>query len=110
LAAELGCVFTLWEKRAEQKAEILVQTTPVGMTPDLDQCPVPEEMFKPGLTAMEIIYNPLETKFVQSARAKGCLTINGLEMFIRQGAEQFRIWTGLEPPLAEMRKAVLASL
>jgi len=110
LAAELDCAFTLWEKRADQKAEILVQTTPVGMAPHLNQCSVPDKIFKPGMTAMEIIYNPLETKFVQSARAKGCLTINGLEMFIRQGAEQFRIWTGLEPPLAEMRKAVLASL
>jgi shikimate dehydrogenase len=62
------------------------------------------------MTAMEIIYNPLETKFVQAARAKGCLTINGLEMFIRQGAEQFRLWTGLEPPLEVMRRAVLQAL
>jgi shikimate dehydrogenase len=110
LAAELSCAFVPWEKRGAHKCEILVQTTPVGMFPHPDQCPVPEEMLKPGMAVMDIIYNPLETRFIKLAQARGCIAINGLEMFIQQGAEQFRIWTGLDAPVAVMRKAVLASL
>ena len=55
---------------------------------------------------MDIIYNPLETRLLRTARERGCATISGLEMFLAQGAEQFRRWTGLEPPLRVMREAV----
>jgi shikimate dehydrogenase len=58
------------------------------------------------MTVMDIIYNPLETRLLRLARERGCDTINGLEMFIAQGAEQFRRWTGLEPPLRVMKEAV----
>jgi shikimate dehydrogenase len=110
LADELSCAFVPWEKRGAQKFEILVQTTPVGMSPHPDQCPVPEQMLKPGLAVMDIIYNPLETECIRLAKAHGCIPVNGLAMFIQQGAEQFRSWTGLDAPVAVMRKAVLASL
>lgn len=91
-------------------ADILIQTTPVGMYPQTDHCPVPEDLLKGDMVVMDIIYNPMETRMLKLARAHGCKTINGLSMFINQGAEQFRLWTGLEPPLKEMTKAVKEAL
>jgi len=62
------------------------------------------------MVVMDAIYNPLETKLLKTARSRGCRTISGLEMFIHQGAEQFRLWTGSNPPLDIMRSAVLKKL
>jgi shikimate dehydrogenase len=62
------------------------------------------------MVVMDIIYNPVETMLLKVARARGCLTINGLSMFIHQGAEQLRLWTGLEPPILAMTRAVEGAL
>jgi shikimate dehydrogenase len=59
---------------------------------------------------MDIVYNPLETKLLSLAERKGCLTLNGLGMFIQQGAEQFRLWTGRKAPLSVMTAAVSRAL
>jgi shikimate dehydrogenase len=91
-------------------ADILIQTTSVGMYPHTDQCPIPEDLLKGDVMVMDIIYNPIETRMLKVARAHGSKTINGLSMFINQGAEQFRLWTGLEPPLSEMTKVVKEAL
>jgi len=91
-------------------ADILIQTTSVGMYPHTDQCPIPEDLIKGDVVVMDIIYNPIETRVLKVARAHGSKTINGLSMFINQGAEQFRLWTGLEPPLREMTKVVKEAL
>ena len=62
------------------------------------------------MVVMDIIYNPPQTRLLELARARGCRTIGGLAMFIQQGAEQFRLWTGLNPPLEIMANAVLEAL
>ena len=59
---------------------------------------------------MDIIYNPLETRLLREARERGCLVINGLSMFVHQGAEQFRLWTGLGAPISAMTRAVEGAL
>lgn len=90
--------------------DILIQTTPVGMYPHTDECPIPEHLLKEGMVVMDIIYNPIETKALKLAKEHGCKTIDGLSMFIHQGAEQFRLWTDSDPPLKEMRSAVKGAL
>jgi shikimate dehydrogenase len=110
LARALDCPFRSWTEAADIPVDLIIQTTPVGMHPFEDQSPIPAEALKKEMTVMEIIYNPLETRLLRLARERGCSTINGLEMFIAQGAEQFRRWTGLEPPLQVMREAVKAAL
>jgi shikimate dehydrogenase len=62
------------------------------------------------MVVMDVIYNPKETRILKVAREKGCLTVSGLDMFIFQGAEQFRLWTGLEAPLDDMTAAVTGAL
>lgn len=88
----------------------MVNTTPIGMVPKSDETPVPKEILEGYRAIADIIYNPLETRLLREATAAGCSVASGLEMFVLQGVEQFRIWTGKEPPVAEMRKAVLDRL
>ena len=110
LADFLGCPFILLERIREIRADVLIQTTPVGMFPHENVSPVPKEMLQKNMVVMDAIYNPLETRLLKSARAKGCTTISGLEMFIHQGAEQFRLWTGLDPHVDLMRTVVKNAL
>ena len=58
----------------------------------------------------DTIYNPIHTRLLRDARAAGCLTISGVEMFVRQAAAQFRLWTGRDAPLETFRRIVLNSL
>jgi shikimate dehydrogenase len=110
LAHSLACPFIPLDKLQEPIADLLIQTTPVGMTPQKEECLVPKQILQKGMVVMDIIYNPVETMLLKVARARGCLTINGLSMFIHQGAEQFRLWTGLEPPILAMTRAVEGAL
>ena len=110
LGSSLDSPFIKLGKIQEVEADIIINTTPVGMSPHVDSCPVPEEALKPGMTVMDIIYNPRTTKLLKTAAEKGCRTIDGLGMFIYQGAEQFRLWTGKDAPVDVMRKKVEEAL
>ena len=106
LAASLGCPFVPLDEISGIKGGLLVQTTSVGMYPDIDQCPVPENILENGMVVMDIVYLPAETRLLNLARDRGCVIISGVDMFINQGAEQFRLWTDLDPPFASMRHAL----
>ncbi len=106
LADLLECPFVPLGRIHDIRADVLIQTTPVGMFPQENASPVPDDVFQKDMVVMDAIYNPLETRLLKNARARGCVTISGLEMFIHQGAEQFRLWTGLNPPVNVMRAAV----
>jgi len=90
--------------------EILINTTPVGMAPQLGKCPVGKTTLKTGMVVMDAVYNPSETELIRRARAAGCQVISGLLMFIYQGVEQFEIWTGREAPVADMERVVSRQL
>jgi shikimate dehydrogenase len=110
LARSLGCPFMPLDEIRGAKGGLLVQTTPVGMYPHIDQCPVPENILEQGMVVMDIVYLPPETRLLKLAKNRGCVTIGGVDMFIRQGAEQFRLWTGIEPPVAFMSHALKEAL
>lgn len=90
--------------------DILVNTTPVGMVPAVERMPVGHACLRPGMTVMDIVYNPLETRLLRAARKAGCTVIDGVAMFVHQGACQFERWTGLKAPTQLMKKTVLAAL
>jgi shikimate dehydrogenase len=75
----------------------------VNATPVRDELLVTPQA---GQTVVDLAYGPVETALVAAARAAGCVVVDGLEALVRQGAESFRLWTGLEPPLDVMRAAV----
>ena len=80
---------------------LIVNATPIGMNPNPDAIPVPETLIKSDTTVFDLVYSPLETKFLKTARAKGARAISGLTMFLEQGLEQERLWLGktLDPAL-----------
>lgn len=92
------------------QANLLVNTTPVGMYPHIDQSPLSaEEMVKlpTDAIAYDLIYIPQPTKFLQLAEKQGAITIDGLEMLIQQGAAALKIWLQTEQvPVVEMRQAL----
>ncbi len=88
--------------------QVLIHCTPVGMSPRTDGTCVPAELLHPGLTVMDIVYNPRETMLLKQAKAAGCRTIPGLEMFLNQAAAQFELWTNRPAPVAVMRAVLEA--
>jgi len=110
LAADLNARFCELSDIQSVSYDILINTTPVGMHPNTDEIPISPDALKPGTTVMDIIYNPLQTRLLQEARKRGCETIDGVPMFIHQGARQFTLWTGREPPVDKMRELVYNEL
>jgi len=110
LADWLGCQFCSQEELAGLQADALVNTTTVGMEPDIEVLPIAPELLSNFQVVMDIVYAPLQTALLREATAAGCQTIDGLSMLLYQGAVQFKIWTGRQPPQDIMREALLAEL
>ena len=110
LATDLGGVFLPPGELTAKRFQILINTTPVGMHPQIDASPVPHDILRPELVVMDIVYNPLETRLLKTAARVGCRTVDGLAMFVNQGARQFEWWTGAKAPVEVMRQAVLENL
>jgi len=108
LDAEVGAVGLGEDLKEElEDTDILINTTPIGMYPNINQKPlITSEMMHEGLIVNDIIYNPLETGLLREARLAGAQTISGLKMLIYQGIESFKIWTGREPPVEVFEEAM----
>jgi len=91
-------------------ADILVNTTSVGMVPDIDETPVPAGLLNPCLTVFDIVYNPVQTRLLKEAEVAGAETINGLEMLVWQGALAFEKWTEQKAPLDLMKREAIKAL
>ncbi|MBN2084658.1 MAG: shikimate dehydrogenase [Anaerolineales bacterium] len=92
-------------------AALIVNTSPVGMWPKTDVSPWPEEIPLPGsIPVYDLVYNPLETRFLREARSRGAKTASGLGMLVEQGALAFELWTGARVPRAVMMKAARTAL
>ncbi len=101
--------FPLDDKKSINKIQpdILINTTPVGMHPNISDLSFPLEYLNHKTIVMDIIYAPLKTRLLHGAQSKGCITVDGLSMFLHQGAQQFELWTGISPDIELMRNALL---
>lgn len=90
--------------------QLLIQTTPIGMAPNIESIPFSLHNLKTDALVSDIIYNPLETKILREARNKGAKIQNGLDMFVYQGALAFEKWTGIFPNIERMKNIVLNQL
>ncbi|KHE90430.1 MAG: shikimate dehydrogenase [Candidatus Scalindua rubra] len=106
LSHDVKCRFGSFKEIHKLDSDILINTTSIGMFPDVDQTPVSKNILKEGMIVFDAIYNPIETRLLREAKGKGCHTINGLSMFINQAAEQFRLWTNIDPPVELMTNVV----
>jgi shikimate dehydrogenase len=93
-------------KNALAETGVLIHCTPIGMSPNTGRTCVPAHLLQRGLTIMDIVYNPRETQLLADAKAAGCRTISGLEMFLYQAAAQFERWTGKPAPVQVMREVL----
>ncbi len=92
------------------KADILVNATSVGMSPNIDQTPVDSDLLRPDLTVYDIVYNPIKTRLLREAETAGAETIGGLDMLIWQGALAFEKWTGRKAPAELMKREAMKLL
>jgi shikimate dehydrogenase len=115
LAAQLGSAAAIGLdaelKKHIQATDILINATSIGMHPHEEATLVTADMLHPDLVVFDIVYNPLETRLLHEAKRAGVRKIvNGVKMLVYQGAASFTIWTGVEPPIDVMERAVLNAL
>lgn len=96
--------------QALEGADLVINTTSVGMHPHVDGLPFDPALLRGTEIVSDLIYNPLETRLLRLARERGCRTHGGLGMFVYQGAYALEYWTGVPAPASAMRRAVLASM
>lgn len=102
--------FTLEEESLKDKikiAHLLVNTTSLGMTPQIDNTPLPDEkLFHPNLLVYDLIYHPTKTLLLRQAERAGAKIVNGLPMLVYQGIESFYLWTGFKPEGKEILEMI----
>jgi len=106
------CIVNLCDLEDAQKlneeiasSDILINATHVGMHPNEDQSPIKDtSIFRKDLAVADVVYNPRKTKLLEDAEAAGCKTVGGIGMLLWQGAEAFKLYTGLEMPVEEVNE------
>jgi shikimate dehydrogenase len=102
-----------WTERhsAVYDAELVVNTTPIGMWPHQNESPIEDAAcFHPMQVVQDVVYRPLETQFMRQASAAGATVVDGLQMLVYQGAEALEFWTGRTPPVDVMSAAAKQAL
>ncbi|MBI4978794.1 MAG: shikimate dehydrogenase [Spirochaetes bacterium] len=92
------------------EADIIINTTPVGMHPEIDASPLSRDIIESRHTVFDIVYTPQYTKLLKYAREKRAAVVFGYEMLLHQAAVQFELWTKQAMPLGVARKALTAAL
>ncbi|MFC1897092.1 shikimate dehydrogenase [Chloroflexota bacterium] len=96
--------------RVLEKAEILVNATSVGMSPNVSETPVPSNLLRANLAVFDIVYNPIKTRLRREAEAAGATIVSGLDMLVWQGVMAFEKWTGLKAPVNLMKEEAVKLL
>ena len=89
--------------------DVLVNCTSVGMHPNVDESPFEQHWLSDSALVFDTVYNPEQTLLLKQARDRGCPTVSGVEMFIRQAALQFELFTGYEAPVEYMAETLRRS-
>ncbi len=92
------------------ETNVLIHCTPIGMHPNVNDSVVPKALLHRDLAVMDIVYNPIKTRLLADAEARGLLTVSGVDMFVNQAVLQFELWTGKRAPRDVMREVVLKHL
>ncbi|HKI45599.1 MAG TPA: shikimate dehydrogenase [Balneolales bacterium] len=99
--------YDAWTYYAED-CSVIVNTTPLGMHPEIDASPVRNDQIKylTNKICYDLVYNPAQTVFLQQAERAGATSVRGLEMLVRQGSRSWEIWTGKPFPVEEVQSVV----
>ena len=93
-----------------KKADILINATPIGMYPRVEDTPITKDMLNADLFVFDVVYNPLETRLIREAAEIGCQTLGGLDMLVNQGVLAFEWWTNQKPKKSLMKKKIVEFL
>ena len=105
LAKEFNTRFIQWAKRESIKADIIINATSIGMTPNIHSSPISNMMIKNSQIIMDVVVAPPQTKLIKIANQQGKITIDGLKLSLHQAFAQFKLYTGRNPPIQAMQKA-----
>lgn len=110
LAEEVGCRSVDWPGRHKILADLLINATSAGMHPNVDESPIHNSYLRPGLIVFDTIYTPETTLLIKEARERDCHVLTGVDMFVRQAAMQFKLFTDHNAPIELMSKIVRRAL
>lgn len=110
LAAEVEARVLEWMGRHAVPCDILINATSVGMHPNVDDSPIHPGYLQPGMIVFDTVYNPETTLLVKDARTRDCRIVTGVELFVRQAAAQFQLFTGKPAQLEQLRQIVRRAL
>ena len=107
-ASGLSASVADWEavQRGEVRADVLANSTSLGMAPKVDQTPVPRSFVGNFGLVFDAVYTPVWTRLLLDAKEAGCEVVDGLQMFVGQAADQFRLFTGTEPPVELIQRTL----
>jgi 3-dehydroquinate dehydratase/shikimate dehydrogenase len=106
VADQLKCRLIEWDHRYTVNADILINCTPVGMHPNVDETPYEKHHLRPSMLIFDTVYNPEQTLLIKQSREKHCQVVTGVDMFVRQAALQFEYFTGGDAPMELMRETL----
>jgi 3-dehydroquinate dehydratase/shikimate dehydrogenase len=106
MAERFGCVAIDWADRHKANLDILMNCTPVGMHPNVDETPYEKHHLRPSMVVFDAVYNPENTLLIKDARSRNCDVVTGVEMFVRQACMQFKLFTGQDGPAEVMRDVI----
>lgn len=114
VARDFGLRTVAWEDRASNAGKpwgLILNTTPLGTTGSHEGLsPMPEAALPGTRLVFDMVYNPIRTPLLTQAQASGCAILSGLSMFLHQGLEQFRIWTGVQLDPRQAQKLLMADM
>lgn len=106
LAKDMGAKPIDWIAKHSCKPDLIINGTSVGMHPDVNDSPLEKQFFQSNMVIFDTVYNPEQTLFIKYAKEAGCRIITGIEMFVRQAAMQFELFTGQKASKREMRDQI----
>lgn len=106
LAAEFNCDFAGLSDLSNVEAKLFINCTSIGMHPNIDATPFPQECLKKDMVVFDTVYNPAETLLLKQAKEVGAKTIDGISMFVNQGLAQFKLFTNTDANPELMRKTI----
>jgi 3-dehydroquinate dehydratase/shikimate dehydrogenase len=109
LAEEFGAKAVEWSARHAAATDVIINGTPIGMHPNVDETPINKSYLKPAMVVFDTVYNPESTLLLKEAKLHGCRVVSGVDMFVGQAALQFFVFTSL-PPSSDVREAMRKAL
>jgi 3-dehydroquinate dehydratase/shikimate dehydrogenase len=106
MAERFDCLAVDWADRHKANPDILINSTPVGMHPNVDESPYEKHHLRPSMIVFDVVYNPENTLLIKDARNRNCTVVTGIEMFVRQACLQFKLFTGHDGPADLMRDVI----